>query len=92
MNEFKPDWVSPPGDTMRDILEERGLDSEWFGREMGLSSGETDALLRGDACVTPTMAERLAEVLGSTAQFWVTREAHFRGSLPITPRSDSIPS
>jgi len=28
--EFKPDWVSAPGDTIADILEERGLTVEEF--------------------------------------------------------------
>lgn len=77
---------------MRDILEERGLDPAWFGREMGLSPSEVASLLSGEAIVTSALAERLATVLGSTPQFWVTREEHFRKALPKPPGSVTLPS
>ena len=37
-NAFQPDWVSPPGDTIADVLEERNLPPDEFARRIGRSS------------------------------------------------------
>jgi plasmid maintenance system antidote protein VapI len=77
---FVPDWVSPPGDTIADIVGERELDAAEVAKQLGLSEPEFGDLLLG-ATLTDELAEKLAAVLGGTAQFWRTREQQYRDGL-----------
>lgn len=75
---FLSDWSSPPGDTIADLLEERGWDLPAFAARLGIPADEAHALLAGTAPVTADLAGRLARLLGGSAVFWLEREAQFR--------------
>ena len=75
---FRPDWASPPGDTIADLLEERGWSQAELSRHLGWTPRQVSQLLKGKAPVTEDVAQRLSEVLGSTVGFWLTREAQYR--------------
>lgn len=79
--EFAPDWTSTPGDTIADLLEERG----WTQAELALRTGFTrkhiNLLLKGDAPITEETALKLEKVLGSSARFWLGLEAQYREQL-----------
>ena len=77
MTEFKPDWVSPPGDTIVDILVERSISRHDFARQMGTSTDFVDRLLCGDMTIDDEIASKLSEVLGSTKEFWIERERQY---------------
>lgn len=78
---FAPDWISVPGDTIADLLEERG----WTQAELALRTGFTrkhiNQLLKGDAPISEETALKLEKVLGSTARFWLGLEAQYREQL-----------
>ena len=76
--EFQPDWASAPGDTIRDVLLERGISEATFGSLMGLSAGETRDLLRGRSTITIAIARRLAGSLGGSVEFWMSRDYQYR--------------
>ncbi len=78
--EFQPDWASAPGDTIRDVLLERGISEATFGSLMGLSAGETRDLLRGRSTITIAIARRLAGSLGGSVEFWMSRDYQYRES------------
>lgn len=78
---FKPDWVSPPGQTIADILQQRNYSSAEFARRMGCTSSEVIELLKSHTGISPEIAHKLELVLGASADFWMTREAHYRGSV-----------
>jgi HTH-type transcriptional regulator/antitoxin HigA len=78
---FKPDWASPPGDTVADLLEERGLTVADFASQLDEPIKDVESLLAGRAPITPRTAEKLANTLGSTARFWLNREAVFQRDL-----------
>lgn len=75
---FRSDWASPPGDTIADLIEERGWDPAAFAARLGIPPDEARALLAGTAPVTGALAGRLARLLGGSAAFWLEREAQFR--------------
>lgn len=77
---FRPDWISPPGDTITDLLEEKGWTQEDFAKRMGYTPKHISQLINGKASITQDTALRLERVLGSSAGFWLTREAQFRES------------
>ena len=89
---FLPDWVSPTGATVRDILEERGMSCQDFSDLIGLSLDEISSFLTGHLPVDSGLADKLVAVLGSTVEFWIERENQYRRDLQISElRTDLTP-
>ncbi|MEX2515439.1 MAG: HigA family addiction module antitoxin [Gammaproteobacteria bacterium] len=75
---FRPDWVSPPGETIADLLEERGWSQADLASRLGYSTKHVSQLINGKVPLTEDTALRLERVLGSTAGFWLAREAEYQ--------------
>jgi HTH-type transcriptional regulator/antitoxin HigA len=75
---FAPDWVSPPGDTILDLLEERGWTQQHLADRLGYSLKHVNQLIKAKVPLTEDAAIRLQNVLGASVGFWLTREAHYR--------------
>jgi HTH-type transcriptional regulator/antitoxin HigA len=88
--EFSPDWVSPPGNTICDLLEERGWTKIELARRLGQSEKHVNLLLSGRAGLTEDTAIRLERVLGSTAHFWLSREAQYREAVARQEMNDEL--
>jgi len=80
---FDPDWVSPPGDTISDLIEERGWTQTELATRIGCTTKHLSLLINGKVPISDDIAIKLATVLGATAEFWLTREAHFRAKKAI---------
>lgn len=78
MNDFNPDWISPPGHTIQSIMEERGINLEEFAKFLELSVSETKNLLIGEVWLSPEIARALPDIIGSTEKFWLRRELIYR--------------
>lgn len=78
---FTPDWVSPPGDTIADLLEERDWTQAQLAERLGRSTKHVSLLINGKAPISEETALELERVLGSTAGFWLNREAQYRAHL-----------
>lgn len=81
MKKFTPDWISPPGDTISDILEDRDWTQENFAKRMGNSTKHISQLITGKASITQETALKLERVIGGTANFWLNREVQYREKL-----------
>jgi HTH-type transcriptional regulator / antitoxin HigA len=86
---FTPDWVSPPGETIATILDERGITSDEFARCIQRTTGDVEELLSGRAALTADIARQLAAVLGASATFWTKREWRYRQNLAQLQREAS---
>lgn len=75
---FKPNWRVPPGETIKDAIEERGLTRADLADRLGLNRLQTGRLLTGTIPLTPDIARRLQDTLGISAQFWLNMEANYR--------------
>lgn len=78
---FTPDWVSPPGDTIADFLEERDWTQVQLAERLGYTTKHISQLINGKAPINEETAMKLERVLGSTAAFWLNREAQYRAAL-----------
>ncbi|KAA3609684.1 MAG: ImmA/IrrE family metallo-endopeptidase [Calditrichaeota bacterium] len=78
MSDFKPNWSSPPGETITDILSERNISEEQFLKISGLSNEILKNLLIGKESISQSIAEKLELSLGSTKDFWLNREARYQ--------------
>ena len=77
-NDFAPNWASPPGETITDVLEERGLSIDDLAEGLGQSPEYTRALVAGQARIDSNIAKKLENILGSSAAFWIARDSQFR--------------
>ncbi len=87
---FRPDWISPPGNTISDILEERKIDKTFFRNCIGLGSEELEKLLSGQAEITSTLAQRLSHSIGASVGFWIAREREYREGLKLATQSQAV--
>jgi HTH-type transcriptional regulator/antitoxin HigA len=78
---FAPDWVSPPGDTILDIAEERGWSQVELAQRLGYTEKHVSQLINGKVPLSVDAALRLERVLGSTVDFWLAREANYQKHL-----------
>jgi plasmid maintenance system antidote protein VapI len=78
---FNPDWVSPPGDTIADILEERSYSQLEFAQRMGHTLKLANKLLKSRVPISNETAQKLELVLGATADFWMARDTQYRGTI-----------
>lgn len=76
--EFAPDWVATPGESINDLLEERGWTQAELAKRTGFTSKHVNLLLKAKAPISEDTALRLERVLGSTARFWLNLEAQYR--------------
>ena len=76
-----PDWVSPPGETICDLMEEQGLTQQQLANALNLDHDDFTALIDGDLFLSPPLAERLVKQLGATSDFWLRREQKYRERL-----------
>ena len=80
-SEFNPDWISPPGDTIGELLEERGWTQAKLAKRMDVTPQFINDLVKGRVSITREKAERLSRVLGSTPNFWLVRDAQYQAGL-----------
>ena len=82
IDRFQPKWpLPPPGDTILDILEEKNWTQSEFADCAGYTTKHVSQLVRGKAAITEDTALRLERVLGSSAEFWLSREAKYREAM-----------
>lgn len=75
---FAPDWVSPPGDTILDLLEERDWTQNQLSDRLGYSTKHVSQLINGKVPLSEDAAIRLQNVFGAPVGFWLKREAQYR--------------
>lgn len=70
--------ATPPGATIKEQLNDRGMTQKEFANRMGMSKKRASKLLSGCVHLTPDTAERLELVLGIPAGFWNKLEAIYQ--------------
>jgi HTH-type transcriptional regulator/antitoxin HigA len=76
--EFRPDYAVRPGETLAEVLEERGMSQAELARRMGLSTKHVNQIIVGDAPISPETALGLEKVTKIPARFWTGLEAQYR--------------
>ncbi|MBE9170775.1 HigA family addiction module antidote protein [Pleurocapsales cyanobacterium LEGE 06147] len=80
-NQYTPDYVSPPGETLEEILEEKGMTQAELKQRIGRPKKTISEIINGKAAITPETALQLERVLGVPASFWNNRERQYREAL-----------
>lgn len=87
---YHPRTVSPPGETLSEVLEERGISQAELAKRTGRPLKTINEIVRGKAAITPETALQLAMALGIPADFWLARESRFRESLARHAEQESL--
>jgi len=74
---FNPNYATPPGDTIYDIMQERGITKAELGHALHLGLREVTDLIDGKRRITLGIANMLAEYLGASFQFWMLRDYNY---------------
>ncbi|MGD8717716.1 MAG: ImmA/IrrE family metallo-endopeptidase [Candidatus Zixiibacteriota bacterium] len=80
-NEYEPEVVTPPGETLLETMALRGFTQEDFAARTGRTPKTINEIVKGKAPITTDTALQFERVLGVPAEFWNNRERKYRESL-----------
>jgi HTH-type transcriptional regulator / antitoxin HigA len=75
---YAPREVTPPGATLRDLMEERDWKQRELAHRLGRPAQAVNEIIAGKKEITEDTALELERVLEVPAQFWLAREAQYR--------------
>ncbi|MEZ6133080.1 MAG: HigA family addiction module antitoxin [Planctomycetaceae bacterium] len=78
---YRPECVSAPGNTIRDILDDIDMSQAELARRMGKPTNTVNQIIRGKKAITADTALELESVLGLPALFWINRERNYQLAL-----------
>lgn len=70
--------ATPPGYTIREQLEQRGMTQKEFAVRMDMSEKHISRLINGEVRLTPNVSMRLESILGIPSEFWNNLEAIYQ--------------
>lgn len=77
-NQYEPDEVSPPGDTLQETIDALSMTQAELAERMGRPKKTINEIVKGKAALTAETALQLEKVLGVPASFWNNRERLYR--------------
>jgi len=80
-NEYLPEIVSLPGETLQEVLEDRQMTQVDLADRMGRPRKTVNEIIKGKAAITPETALQLERVLGVPASLWNNLERNHRSHL-----------
>lgn len=80
-NQYIPDEVSPPGETLQETLEMLGMSQAELAERTGRPKQAINEIIKGKKEITAQTAIQFEQVLGIPASFWLAREQNYREAL-----------
>lgn len=90
LNNYRPDNVSAPGETLADLLDERAMTQAELAERTGRPLKTINEIVKGKTAITPETAIQFERVLGTPAEFWNQREANYRAFLARKKEAESL--
>jgi len=78
MSQRKPIEIFPPGDFIREELEERGWTQEVLAEVLGTSTRLVNEIITGKRAITPATAHALGEAFDTGPNVWMNLESTYR--------------
>ncbi|RJP32924.1 MAG: addiction module antidote protein, HigA family [Candidatus Omnitrophota bacterium] len=73
-NEYHPNIITHPGETLLDLLEEKGISQKEFAEQISLSEKLISEIIEGITGITLEIANRMERILAVPAGFWMKRQ------------------
>ncbi len=90
INQSKSTIAIPPGATIKELLDDRGMTQKEFAKRMGMTEKHISHLINGKSELTHDVSLRLELVLGVPASFWNNLETVYREKLARVEAENSI--
>lgn len=71
------DWTVPPGETLREALDERGMSQRYLAFATGYTQKHINQIVQGHARITVEAALRFERELDISARFWLHLQADY---------------
>lgn len=91
-NQYVPDTVSPPGETLEEVLGMHGMSQAELAERTGRPKKTINEIIRGKAAITADTAIQFEKVLGVPASFWLVREQNYREALAREKEFETLES
>jgi len=75
---YVPSQPIPPGETLREVLNERGMSQTELADRIGRSTKTVNEIVTGKVSLTPKTALQLEKALGISANFWNNLEMKYK--------------
>ncbi len=76
-NQYEPDFVSPPGETLMEVLEQKQMSQSQFANRVGHTPKYVNEIIKGKAPITAEAAISFEKVLGIPCSFWNNRQRNY---------------
>lgn len=70
-----------PGYYLKEVVDASGLGLEEFARRLTATPDSLSLLMEGEQRLTPEMAERLSELLGTSVAYWLNLQSAYDEAL-----------
>ncbi len=87
---FNPDYAIPPGATLKEVLESRGISQAELATRMGMADKTISQIINGIAPISFDTAYKLELVLGIAASFWNRLELAYRERLTLADETQKL--
>lgn len=87
-SEYMPDAPSPPCETVRDILEERGWPDAHFAAVLGWTEARLEQLMRNELEIDEELARDLARETDVPVRFWLKRQQRYNACMAMRQRNE----
>lgn len=89
MNEYHPNYVSPPGETLFEVMIAENITRQELADRLGKPVEFVDDLIQGLIEISPLLAFELEQVIpcGPSEGFWMRREQQYREFLITLSKS-----
>ena len=77
-NEYVPDTVSPPSETLRELMADRGWEPRDLAKAMGVEVRTVERLLADEIEYSPALAELIGKATGTLLGFWLSLYGQWR--------------
>ena len=89
-NEYSPDYVSLPGDTLAETINSLGMTQVELSKRMGRPIKTINEIIAGKTKITPETAIQLEKVLNIPASFWNNRQRRYDEFLARKKEQESL--
>ncbi|MCS5709876.1 HigA family addiction module antitoxin [Candidatus Berkiella aquae] len=89
-NTYEPNSISPPGNTLAELLEEIGMSQKDFAKRCELPEKTINEVIEAKFSISPEIALQFQRVLGTPAEFWNSREFRYREYLACKKENEML--
>lgn len=86
MYKYDPDCAIPPGETLKEALEDREISPTELAAQTELNLEHVNQVIKGCREITADMAARFEHTVGIPAYVWVRLERNYRKQLNSTQK------